>query len=79
MGETNDSTDYPQAMGDLLEALAQYLYDHYDDDKFPSRDPDAGIGDCEPWESAGKRKREHWFEEADRLMRHFAELYLSNF
>lgn len=63
MGEMNDPVDYPLAMGNMLDALANYLYDEYD----------STGGD--PWESAGKRRREYWFSQADKMVRHFAKLY----
>jgi hypothetical protein len=80
VGELNDPVDYPEAMGNLVDALANYLYTRYEDNKhniWPD-DPRShgGVGDDpEPWESAGKRMRDKWDSEAMALIEHFAKLY----
>lgn len=76
MGELNEKPDYAQASAAILESVAEYLYNNYETDPYPSRDMDAGIGDTEPWESAGKRKREYWFAEAEKMAKHFVTLLL---
>lgn len=72
MGEWNDPAPDAEAInGAVLEYLAKYLYDNYEDAPHPMRDDDPRntyIGAVEPWESAGKRMRERWFEEAQALM-----------
>lgn len=80
MGEYNDPVDHPEAMVGVLDALAKYLYDHYETDKHNIPDWDSrshqSIGDDpEPWHTAGKRMREKWFEEAYGLVEHFIALY----
>lgn len=82
MGEYNDPVDYETAAGGILDWLAKYLYDRYCDNREPMHDDDprmTGIGDTEPWETAGKRKREYWEVEAMNLLTQMAKLFVGDF
>lgn len=80
MGEYNDPIDHAEAMARVIDALAQYLYDHYETAKhnIPDWDPrnsDMLGDDPEPWHTAGKRMRDKWYGEALSLIEHFIGLY----
>jgi len=59
----------------LSEHLAKYLYENYETDPPPSRDPNAGIGDSQTWEELGSRTRQRWFEEASNLITHMSKAF----
>jgi hypothetical protein len=59
----------------LSEHLAKYLYENYETDAPPSRDPKAGIGDTQTWEELGSRRRQYWFDEATKLTIHMSKAF----
>lgn len=73
MGEYYEPTDYRESASGVTEALAHYLYDHYEQNPEPS---DEFMGGGQPWRSAGKRKREHWWTEAENLLAYAAGLFV---
>lgn len=77
MGELNDLVDHYEAGEIIVDWLAKYLYENFETDPYPSSNPNAVIGDIEPWESAGKRVRERWQLKATEMIMDFSKIFIS--
>ena len=71
MGELNEKVNYEEAADNIVNWLAEYLYKNYE--PYPPMQVDTW--DSEPWESAGKRMRERWHSEAQKMLTEFGNLF----
>jgi hypothetical protein len=79
MGEMNEKVNYQEAGEIIVDWLAQYLYENFEQNPSPMHDDDPRhvvIGMTEPWESAGKRVRERWQLKATEMIMDFSSKVL---